>query len=249
MKIATIKTGKITPKKADLFKFLDQYAPKLEEKSIVVITSKIVSILEGSFVPLDSIDKDDLVRREADLYYFHTLPSGYVQQFTIVNETFIKSAGVDESNADGNYILWPKHPMETASKITKYLKKRDKLKNLGVLITDSKIMPSRFGTIGIAIAFCGFAPYLDYRGSEDLFGRVMKGSVSNIAGGLAAAAVNEMGEGAEATPIAIITDAKNVKFVSRSPSEKEIKTYFLSPLEDNVFSPFFSKVKWQKGHR
>ena len=45
-----IKTEKVTDKNNGLINFVDKYIKKLEEKSVVVITSKIISILEGRII-------------------------------------------------------------------------------------------------------------------------------------------------------------------------------------------------------
>ena len=68
MKIATVKTHKITGKDKNLFKILDKYLNKIEENSILVITSKIVSICQGQLIKIGKIDKSELVKKEADYY-------------------------------------------------------------------------------------------------------------------------------------------------------------------------------------
>ena len=62
MNITAYKTHKITKKDTDIFAILDKYLPTVEEKSIIVITSKIIAICEGSLIPLDQADKDELVK-------------------------------------------------------------------------------------------------------------------------------------------------------------------------------------------
>ena len=68
MNIVPIKTHKITVKDNDILKIIDQYVPTLSENSILVITSKIVSLCEGNTVAMDSIDKESLVISQADKY-------------------------------------------------------------------------------------------------------------------------------------------------------------------------------------
>jgi len=122
------------------------------------------------------------------------------------------SAGIDESNSNGFYILHPKDLQETANKIRIYLCKRFKLKNVGVLITDSKTTPLRWGTTGVALAHSGFLALNDYIDTPDIFGRKLKVTKVNISDGLAAAAVLVIGEGREQTPLAIISETASVKF-------------------------------------
>ena len=66
MKIKAIKTRKIAYPDDDLLKILDTYLPRIKEKTIVAITSKIVSICEGRVVKVGKIDKEKLIEKEAD---------------------------------------------------------------------------------------------------------------------------------------------------------------------------------------
>ena len=68
MVITAIKTHKITAQDNDSIKAIDQYVPTLSENSILVVTSKIVSICEGNTVPLNKINKDELVISQADRF-------------------------------------------------------------------------------------------------------------------------------------------------------------------------------------
>lgn len=160
----------------------------------------------------------------------------------------IPAAGIDESNGNGNYILWPKRPQKTANQIRNYLHKRFSLKQVGVIITDSTSTPLRYGTAGIAIAHSGFLAVNDYRGKPDLFGRRLKISTANIAGNLAAASVAVMGEGAESTPLAVIKDVPFVQFQDRNPTEEELAATYV-PIKEDLFAPFLNAVQWQKGSR
>ena len=55
--------------------------------------------------------------KEADEYLPRKfVPGGWCMQ-TIKNNLLIPSAGIDESNANHNYILWPKDPAGIAKKI------------------------------------------------------------------------------------------------------------------------------------
>lgn len=104
----------------------------------------------------------------------------------------------------------------------------------------------RRGTMGITLAYCGFKALKNYIGKPDLFGKPFSVSQADIAGGLTAAAVLQMGEGTERTPIAVITDVPFVEFQDREPSTEEL-TETTIPLEDDLFAPFLQNVPWQKG--
>ena len=170
MLITSIKTSLVKVKKYTLIELIDRAVPRMPEKSILVITSKIVSLCEGSAVLLASAEKDALVRKESD-FYIPSEKSKWGITLTLTRNILIPSAGIDESNADGHYLLWPQDPQRTANELRAYLARRWKRRALGVLITDSKTAPLRRGTTGIALAHSGFDALTDYVGSKDLFGR------------------------------------------------------------------------------
>jgi F420-0:gamma-glutamyl ligase len=64
---------------------------------------------------------------------------------------------------------------------------------------------------------------------------------------LASAAVVVMGEGTEQTPIALIEDVPFVRFQDNDPSADELKSFFLSHMEDDLFEPFLKNAPWQPG--
>src|SRR3989338_8657998 len=125
MKVTPVKTRPFNPPKDDLFSLIKESFSRLrlQEESIVAVTSKIIAIGEGRCVPLERFpDRDELVKKEADFYIPANLNT-YGFHISIKHNTLIASAGIDESNANGYYILWPKDPQKSANKIREYLKK------------------------------------------------------------------------------------------------------------------------------
>jgi putative folate metabolism gamma-glutamate ligase len=247
MKVTALKTELITAGVAELLPLLERVLDDLEEGSVIAVTSKIVSLCENSVIPLDQIDKNELVVRESDLYLPASL-SKYGHHFTITNNTLIPMAGVDESNGDGQYVLWPKDVQATANRVRAWAKQKFGLSQIGVIITDSTCHPLRRGTNGIMLAYSGFRALNDYVGQPDLFGRPFTVSQADVAGGLAAAAVLQMGEGAEQTPIAVLTELPFVHFQDRDPTADELATVII-PLEEDLFAPFLRSVQWRRGTR
>ena len=125
---------------------------------------------------------------------------------------------------------------------------RFKLKNVGVLITDSTCQPLRRGTVGITLAHSGFLSLHDYIGTPDLFGRPFTVSQANIGGCLASAAVLVMGEGTEQTPFCIMSDMPFVTFQDRNPNQNEIDLQRI-PIEEDLFAPFLTNIEWEQGQR
>lgn len=247
MLVRAIKTRPLIPPQDDLLSVIRESVFNLKEKSIIVITSKVVSIWEGNCIKLSEIkNKDELIKKEADLYLDrHKVPEKYVM-LTLKNNILIPTAGIDESNAKEHYILWPKDPFLSAKKIYDFIKKEFKLKEFGVIITDSHTVPMRCGMMGIGISFYGFWPLKDYRGKEDIFGRKLKISQVTIVDSLAAAAVYEMGESSEQTPIAVIENAGDIKFGNFDFSKTnplEIK------MQEDIYYPLLKSIKWKKGKK
>lgn len=243
MHIAPIRTQPIISP-GNICTVLDDTLPKLEENSLVVITSKIVSILEGRTLE-KTHDKKTLIKQEADYYIEEALWEKYHLLITRKENILIANSGVDESNANGRFILWPSKPFVTAETIWTHLRKKHALKNLGVIITDSRLTPLRWGTLGVGLAWCGFLPLNDYRGTPDIFGEPLKVTQSGILDGLAAAAVLTMGEGKEQTPLCVISEVPFVQFLDHAPTEEE-KQKLRIDVEDDIYSPLLVSDKWKK---
>jgi len=248
MRIKAIKTRPLIPPKDNLLSLIKQsfLGFKIKEKSIIVITSKVVSIWQGRCVKISkNINKDKLIKKESDFYIERKeTPQEYVM-LTIKNNILIPSSGIDESNANGYYVLWPDNVFEVAQQIYGFFKKEYNLKNFGIIISDSHTTPLRSGTMGIGIAYYGFYPLRDYRNKKDIFRKILKMSQINIVDSLSAAAVYAMGEGAEQTPIAVIEDIGEIEFRTKNFNSKK------NPLEINInediYAPLIKTEKWKKG--
>ncbi len=224
----------------DLLATLDRFLPPLQEGSIVVVTSKILSLSENRLVPYDAISKRDLIRREADAYL--DLESPYT--LTIKNNILIPASGIDESNTQWGYILYPTNAQKSAEEIWHFLRTKRNLSQLGIIISDSHTSPMRLGVTGIALSWCGFAPHYSYIGKPDLFERPLKVTVVNLLDALASAAVLAMGEGAECTPLAIIEQPPKVSFLNCPPSPEELVSVTISP-DTDIYGPLLKAMPWQ----
>src|SRR5665213_1213248 len=241
MIVKAIKTEKVTAGSIDLAGLLDKYLDDIGEGSGIAITSKVAGLCEGRVLPIGGIDKKELVISEAD-YYLPAELSKFDFSFTILHNTLIPLAGIDESNGNGNYVLWPNDPQKTVNDARAYLKKRFGLKKVGVILTDSTARPLHYGTEGVAIRYSGFAPSNDYVGTPDLFGRELKVSISNVVDALASAAVLLMGEGTEQTPVVVIEDLPFVNFQDHNPTAKELEGFYLEHMKDDLFAPFLQNM-------
>jgi dihydrofolate synthase / folylpolyglutamate synthase len=243
MQVEAIRTHKITPNER-ILSIIDTYIHNIQEESVLIITSKILALCQGLVVKVGEVDKMDLVKKYSQ--YYLEPDNTYHVALTITNNTLIATAGIDESNTGGYYVLWPSNPFKAAQEITDYIRQKYSLTKLAVIITDSKTTPLRWGTSGIALAYAGLEPLKSYIGSPDIFGRNLKMTNSNIVDGLACAAVVCMGEGDEQTPLAMITKATMVDFISGAFTKKEINDMNIS-LEDDIYAPLLQLPAWKKG--
>ena len=204
----------------------------LHNGDVLIIASKVVSYAEGMLFDVDGMEEfRALIRKEAD----KVLEEGDMV-ITMKNKILIPNAGIDNSNTpDGEVVLWPKKPFESARKIRKELMSKYDLETLGVLITDSHCQPLRMGTSGIGIGWAGFEGVQDERGAEDLFGRKMVYTKIAVADNLSSAATLEMGETNASIPFVIARNA-NVRFSDAEYSEDD---YFIAP-EECIYKSFYS---------
>ena len=230
MIVQPIKT-RIFKEGENLFSFICSYFKTIPEKSVIVVTSKIVSLAEGRTADFKSEkDKERLIKKESKV----AIKTKYVW-LTIKDDDFMASAGIDESNANGKLILLPKDSFKTAQILHKLLKNKYKIKKLGVLIVDSRTIPLRSGVVGMAIGYFGLKGIRDYEGKKDIFKRPFKFARTNIVDNLASASILVMGEGNERHPLAIIKEAPIV--FSNKLDRKEIKI----KLKDDIYKPLYRK--------
>jgi dihydrofolate synthase / folylpolyglutamate synthase len=216
----------------DLFAFICKYFKKLPEKSVLIVTSKIVALSENRTAPAGATRaKIKHIKAESKF----ALRTKYVW-LTVKDGMIVPTAGIDESNANGKLIFLPRDSFKTAQNLRKRLRQRHGLKKLGVVITDSRTMPLRSGVTGVALGYAGFAGLRDYRQKPDIFGRPFKFSTTNVADCLATAAVVEMGEGNEQRPLAIITNAP-VEF-----KEKVNRRELVINPRDDMYRPLLKRL-------
>ncbi len=232
-----IKTRLVHPPKDDIYDILDSL-PLLEEKDIVFITSKILGIHQGRCVPCEGTNKTELIRQEADRYLSYRHPSGFNVNLTVTDNVLIPAAGIDASNADGYYIMWPKNVDALCAEIRSFLCQKNKIKDLGIVATDSHTTPLRYGVTGISVGIAGVEPLKDFRGQKDLFGRKLELTQVNQIDALASMAVLLMGESDECTPIVLLRGWDKIAFNEKG----SMQDFKISPEED-LYTPLLSVME------
>jgi coenzyme F420-0:L-glutamate ligase len=189
----------------------------LKDGDILVVASKVVSVVEGRIVSLNHIqpsgrskalaksyDLDpefvELVLRESDAIFGGV----YRALYTLKDNILTANAGIDHKNVPArSAVLWPRDPSRSAAEIQRRVRSITG-KHVGVSIIDSRIAPLRMGTIGITLGAVGFELVKDCRGEKDLYGKPLKITRQAVADDIACAAHLVMGETAERAPVAVV---------------------------------------------
>lgn len=229
-----VKTRIVHPPKDDILDIIDSLDVK--DGDIIFITSKILGLHQGRTMKISNIKKEDLIKQEADRYLAYENRTGdFHVNLTVTQNVLIPAAGIDESNADGYYVMWPKNPDKLCQDIRAHLLKKHSIKRLGVIATDSHTTPLRWGVTGITIGLAGVEPLKDIRGEPDLFGRKMHITKVDLIDPLTSMAVLLMGEADECTPIAILRGYQGIPF-SDTASMEDFK---IDP-DTDLYSPLLS---------
>ena len=216
-----VKTRIVEPPKDEIFDIIDGL--EVKDGDIIFITSKILGIHEGRTRKVGEVEKEELIREEAERFLPYANNTGDFHVILTVNQNvLIPAAGIDESNADGYYILWPKDMDGLCRKIRERIIERTGISRLGVIATDSHTTPLRWGVTGITVGLAGVEPLRDIRGEEDIFGRKMHVTQVDLIDPLTSMAVLLMGESDERTPIVILRGFKGIPF-SETGSMKDFK--------------------------
>jgi len=199
-------------------------AKHARSRDIVAVSSKVVSYCEGRLVKLSDIKPSrkavklasrysllpeiaEIVLREAE----EIVGGGDGFILAVKDGVLAPNAGVDTSNVpEGFAVLYPENSQKSADLL------RSKIEDLvggrvGVVITDSRILPLRRGVSGVAIASSGFEAISDERGKTDLYGKPLTVTFRNVADMIASAVQLVMGEGNEMVP-AVIVRGLNTRF-------------------------------------
>lgn len=191
--------------------------PQLRDGDVLVLSSKFIAISEGRIVSLDSVRPSE---RALELSRLYSVPAelceliireseeiiGGVPGFilTLRDGLFTPNAGIDKSNIEhGNVVLYPIDPLKSAGAIVDSVRSKRGVK-IGVVVSDSRLMPTRMGTTGVALAAAGFQGIRDMRGQPDLFGEPLKVTRQALADDLCSGAQLVMGEANESIPIVLV---------------------------------------------
>ena len=218
MQITPVHIEKEIDSSDNISKLISQSA-KLNDGDILVIAQKIISKQEGRVVALSTVTPSLLAQGIGSQYHkdprvVELILSESKRIVRMKNEIIIvqthtgficANAGIDESNVKNGYAtLLPADSDLSAQKI------RDDIKNnfskdVAVVVSDTFGRPFRMGQTNCAIGISGLNPILDYAGTLDSFGRILRVTEIAIADEFSAAAELVMGKTLNC-PVVIIRD-------------------------------------------
>ena len=190
---------------------------EIRDGDVLVISSKYIAISEGRVVPLNGVTPSvearsmgrlyrmsprlcELILRESDFVV------GGIPGFVLASRDGLltPNAGIDKSNIEhGKVVLYPRRPEESADRIREAIRFSRGVE-VAVVVCDSRLMPTRRGTTGVALASSGLESIVDLRGRKDLFGKKLKVTSQAIADDLSSAAELILGESNESVPIVLV---------------------------------------------
>jgi len=210
---------------------------RIADGDIIVIGHKIISKSEGRIVRLSQIKPSIRATRIARRT---SKDPRLVQLVLDESKRMIKAApgillaetkqgivclnaGIDKSNVEDHdaYCLLPRNPSRSAERIAKQVRVLTR-KHVRVMVTDTYSRPFRTGQSEFAIGVSRLDPFVDYRGTKDLFGNILKFKRVSVADELASAAELVMGQGAEGVPVAIIKGVARIRHSRRGSAHELI---------------------------
>ncbi|MCP3800505.1 coenzyme F420-0:L-glutamate ligase [Allokutzneria sp. A3M-2-11 16] len=214
----------------DLLGAITSAAPWLREGDVLVVTSKVVSKVEGRLVAAPG-DRDareelrrELVRAESD---------AVVARFrnTLITRNRLgiiqAASGVDASNVAGDEIaLLPEDPDASAAALRAGVK-RELGVDVAVVVTDTMGRTWRVGQTDVAIGSAGLPVLHGYRGKVDAQGNELAVTEIAIADELAAAGDLVKGK-LGGNPVAVV---RGLSYVDDGTTARDL----LRPLEEDLF--------------
>ena len=231
----------------DLGEVIAGLVPSLQDTDILVIASSVVSKAEDNLISMDDIKPSKRAKEigtaigkdprfvEAVLSESKEVLIDYPFLLVETGRGHICiNAGIDASNIeDGMLILLPRNPDASAKRLREEILQRTG-KRIGVVISDTCGRPFREGQTGVAVGCSGVPPFKDWRGIEDLFGKVLEVTIEAVADEIAGFANLIMGEGNDGVPAVVISGLCMTREGERGERESGAKPLFRIKENDRI---------------
>lgn len=206
----------------DLAGLIDEkLGSRLRDGDVLVISSKFVAVSEGRVARLGRVRPGNRAKELALRYMMDPRLCELVVReseevvggvpgflLAVKDGLLTPNAGIDKSNVKrGSVVLHPRRPEISSWRIKEALRFSRGV-SVGIVVCDSRLSPTRRGTIGVAVAASGIEGVIDMRGKFDLFGNVLKVTAQGVADDLSSAAEILMGESDESIPIVLVRGLK-----------------------------------------
>jgi coenzyme F420-0:L-glutamate ligase/coenzyme F420-1:gamma-L-glutamate ligase len=200
----------------------------VRDGDVVVVTSKVVSKMEGRLVEVDPADREAARREWAEREAKRVVARRGDLLIAETEHGFVCAAsGVDGSNLPPDRLaLLPLDPDGSAVRLRDALTARGA--DVGVVISDTFGRPWRAGQTNVAIGVAGLRPMRDLRGDKDTFGTVLESTVIAVADEVAAAAELVMGK-TDGVPVAIVRGLAKESFGDGAARE------LIRPADEDMF--------------
>jgi F420-0:gamma-glutamyl ligase len=129
-------------------------APLLEDRSVICISSKILSIVEGRYMRVHDSSHKERVAHSLSSHSWRCHASHPLM--CVTPSGIFAYAGIDESNVEPGYMVLPlTDPMLSTSRWRRYIQEISGHSAIAVIITDSASQPLRLGTVSRAVGWAG----------------------------------------------------------------------------------------------
>ncbi|PRZ38602.1 coenzyme F420-0:L-glutamate ligase/coenzyme F420-1:gamma-L-glutamate ligase [Antricoccus suffuscus] len=182
------------------------HLPALEDRDIVVVTSKVISKIEGRLVAVGDGEEERQRAREDAITGQTVAVVAQRGPTRIVRNQLgltMAAAGIDASNVPNGVIaLLPEDPDASARRLRAAIRRRLS-RDVAVIITDTVGRPWREGLVDIAIGVAGITPLRDLRGTLDTHGHPL--AVTALAQADEIASASELVRGkVGSVPVAVV---------------------------------------------
>ncbi|KAA2260931.1 coenzyme F420-0:L-glutamate ligase [Solihabitans fulvus] len=214
----------------DLAAAIAEAAPWLRSGDVLVVTSKVLSKVEGRLVevPTDPEERDTIRRTWVEAESVRVLARRKRTLITQNRQGIVQAAsGVDASNVAGNEIaLLPEDPDASAARLRGDLRARFDL-DVSVVVTDTMGRAWRVGQTDAAIGSAGLAVLHRYAGQVDSQGNELHVTEVAVADEIAAAADLVKGK-LGGVPVAVL---RGLSTVDDGSTARELSR----PVDDDLF--------------
>lgn len=199
---------------------ITQAGLQLLDNDVLVISSKVISKMQGRRVQLNTV----IPSNEAMALAEETAKDPRIVELTLQESVMVSrkrrgvlvtqhrlgfvsaNSGIDQSNIENSneaVLLLPLDPDGIAQQFRELIAEQLGV-YIGIVISDTHGRPFRVGNIGVAIGVAGLPAVKDLRGRKDLFGRTLEVSQEAYADLVASAAHLLCGEADEGYPVILL---------------------------------------------